>query len=122
MNATRNSQLVVLADLNGCAISDEDIYLVKRRRQGSSIQGTSAGYRLRRWSVSLLLVLQADRKEPPRLWAPECGWRDKVAQRYAALLNRSVSFAPTSPRKTNTVTIVSSTQRGRLRSMHMHDT
>lgn len=29
-------------------------------------------YRLRRWSGFLLLVLQADRNEPPGLWAPEC--------------------------------------------------
>ncbi|TID22246.1 hypothetical protein E6O75_ATG11040 [Venturia nashicola] len=95
--ATWKSQLVTLADLYGCAISDEGIYLVKRARQGSSVGGSCAGSRLRRWSVKLLLVLQADKNEPPGLWAPECMEGQHLAQRYAALLQRSKSVPPTNP-------------------------
>lgn len=97
--ATRKSQLVVLADLNDCTISDEDVYPVKLDDKGVHLKtAIGAGYRLRRRSFYLLLVPQARKSEPPDFWAPKSCVAGQFARRYAALLSRWVCFAPAIPR------------------------
>jgi hypothetical protein len=110
---TGKSQLVVSLISTFVRFLTRVLTPVKRRGQGSSIGGTCAGYPLRRWSIYLLLGLQAERNDSRILLVGV--WRDKDCTtthsvgRYCWFL-----LFPTVLRKNNSEQLLAPTRRSEL--------